>query len=262
LSGHPNGTVMKLAPEAAAEGVRLAVYDVLGSTNEESLRLARAGERGPLWLVAARQTAGRGRRGRAWISAPGNLHASLLLADPAPVARWHELSFVAALAAHDALVHLAPTLARRLTIKWPNDLLLNGRKVAGILVEGEVKDAAVTVGIGLNCCSHPATEPAANLAAAGTPLTREAVFGALSAAMLRRLRQWARGAGFQAVRGDWLARAGGLGEEIRVRLGDRDIRGRFEALDERGGLVVRLAAGNTTTIAAGDVILASPHLAQ
>src|SRR5690349_8150314 len=115
---------MKLDPGAV--GVRLLAHDVLDSTNVEALRLARQGEHGPLWITARRQTAGRGRRGRSWISEPGNLYATLLLTEPGPVEHWPQLSFVAALAAHDAIVEVAPELAARLAIKWPNDILLDG----------------------------------------------------------------------------------------------------------------------------------------
>src|SRR4051794_41853151 len=94
---------MQLDPTASAAGARLITHDTIGSTNAEALRLARDGERGPLWIVAKTQTAGRGRRGRAWVSEPGNLYASLLLTDPAPPERGPELSFVAALALHDAI---------------------------------------------------------------------------------------------------------------------------------------------------------------
>src|SRR5260221_3894918 len=95
---------MKLDARASVAGVRLVAHEVLGSTNAEALNLARQGERGPLWVVAERQTAGRGRRGRAWISQSGNLHASLLLTAPAPAEHWPQLSFVAALAIHDAIL--------------------------------------------------------------------------------------------------------------------------------------------------------------
>jgi BirA family biotin operon repressor/biotin-[acetyl-CoA-carboxylase] ligase len=128
---------MKLEPRASAAGVQLVAHDVLGSTNAEALRLARQGERGPLWITANRQTAGRGRRERSWISEPGNLYASLLLTAPSPAEHWPELSFVAALAIHDAIVEVAAELKSRLAIKWPNDLLLAGAKFAGILIEGE-----------------------------------------------------------------------------------------------------------------------------
>src|SRR5712692_7019656 len=249
---------MKLDPRATAAGMRLVAHEVLGSTNAEALSLARQGERGPLWITAERQSAGRGRRGRSWVSAPGNLYASLLLTDPAPPEHWPELSFVAALAIHDAVVEAAAAFKPLLAIKWPNDLLLSGKKFAGILIEGEGgEEGAVAIGIGVNCASHPAdTEhPATDLAAAGAALSPQALFGALSVKMAGRLAQWNRGEGFATVRADWLARAAGIGEEIRVSLADRELSGRFEALDQAGGLVLRLPNGKTETIAAGDVFL-------
>jgi BirA family biotin operon repressor/biotin-[acetyl-CoA-carboxylase] ligase len=206
-------------------------------------------------VVADRQTAGRGRRGRTWISPPGNLYASLLLTEAAPVEHWPELSFVAALAVHDTVVEVAPDLKTRLAIKWPNDLVLAGAKFAGILIEGE--NGAVAVGIGVNCADHPAgmDYPATDLAAAGAPVSPAALFGALSVKMIGRIAQWNGGEGFSTIRTDWLARAAGLGEEVRVRLADRDLTGRFEAIDPAGSLVLRLPTGKTTTIAAGDVFM-------
>jgi BirA family transcriptional regulator, biotin operon repressor / biotin---[acetyl-CoA-carboxylase] ligase len=130
--------------------------DTIDSTNAEALRRAWAGERGPLWIVAERQSAGRGRRGRSWVSPPGNLHATLLVSDPAPAALVPQLGFVAGLALHDAAAAAAPPLAPRLALKWPNDLLCGGRKIAGILVEGEGDPvAAAAIGFGVNCREHP-----------------------------------------------------------------------------------------------------------
>src|SRR5262245_20301979 len=256
---------MKLEPRATAAGVRLVAHEVLGSTNAEALNLARQGERGPLWVTADRQSAGRGRRGRAWISPPGNLYASLLLTGPAAAEHWPPLSFVAALAIHDAIVEVAAGLKPQLAIKWPNDLLLAGAKFAGILIEGEGGEGAVVIGIGVNCASHPAgtDHPATDLAAAGAHVSPETVLAALSVKMLGRLAQWNQGEGFSTIRADWLARAAGLGEDVRVRLADREIAGRFEALDERGGLVLRLPDGKATTVAAGDVFMqAAPQAAN
>jgi BirA family biotin operon repressor/biotin-[acetyl-CoA-carboxylase] ligase len=235
--------------------MRLATHPLLGSTNEEALRLAAQGVRGPLWIVAERQSAGRGRRGRAWISPAGNLYATLLLTDPAPIAARPQLSFVAALAMVDAIVSLAPALASRLAIKWPNDLMIAGGKVAGILLEGAGE--AVVVGIGVNCDCHPdGTEhPATDLAVAGASVAPAALLGALSRTMAGRLGQWRRGAGFADVRADWLAHAAGLGADIRVRLGERELCGRFEMLDEAGALVLRRPGGETATVAAGEVFL-------
>jgi len=296
---------MTLDPTAIRAGVRLAMFDTLGSTNAEALARARSGERGPLWIVARRQTAGRGRRGRAWLSEPGNLYATLLVTDPSPPPRAAELSFVAALAVTDALAEIAPALAppasisdsscaglarasimknkstqtmdcrvkpgnddpeslpplsaaghRRLSLKWPNDLLLDGAKVAGILVEGESgSPLAVAIGIGVNCAHHPdgVAYPASDLAAAGVATTPERVLAVLSRTLPARLAQWDRGAGFAPVRADWLRQAAGVGGHICVSIGEEAVAGRFAGLDAAGHLVLELADGSARTIAAGDV---------
>ena len=248
---------MKLDHAAARAGVRHVAHDTIASTNAEALALARQGEQGPLWVTARAQSAGRGRRGREWVSSPGNLFATLLLVDPCPPDRAPELSFVAALAVHDALTETAAGLGPRLSLKWPNDVLCDGAKLSGILIEGEGSGPAlnVAVGIGVNCAHHPSeTEyPATDLAASGAMVTTEALFGALSRMMLARLTQWNRGEGFDAVRGDWLKRAAGLGQPMRARLGTREVDGRFEALDAAGRLVLRRPDGAAEIIATGDV---------
>ncbi len=248
---------MQLHPAAAGQGVRLAVYQTVGSTNSEALLRAAAGETGPLWIVAERQTAGRGRRGRTWVSEAGNLYASLLLIDPSPSDRAAELSMVAALALRDAIVEIAPSLAPRLNFKWPNDLLLDGRKTAGILVEGEMSALrlAVAIGIGVNCAHHPdlASYPATSLAEAGVAIEPAPLFRAISAALPTRLSQWDEGRGFPAVRAEWLRAAAGLGHKIRVHLGDDEVAGCFENMDEKGRMMLRLPNGRLETIAAGDV---------
>jgi BirA family transcriptional regulator, biotin operon repressor / biotin---[acetyl-CoA-carboxylase] ligase len=248
---------MQLDPSAAAAGVRVVHHKTVGSTNSEALGLARNGECGPLWITARTQTAGRGRRGRSWVSEPGNLYASLLLTDPAPPDRAAELSLVAALAVHDAIGARTPGVSRRLTLKWPNDVLIDGNKFAGILIEGE--GVAVVIGIGVNCVHHPSGTafPATDLATAGVRAPSETVFGMLSAAMLQRLALWNRGADFAAIRADWLARAGGLGKPISVVTAEGAVEGRFEGIDERGHLVVRLVDGNSRTVVAGDVTMAA-----
>jgi BirA family transcriptional regulator, biotin operon repressor / biotin---[acetyl-CoA-carboxylase] ligase len=252
---------MQLDPRASAAGVRLIAHEVLVSTNAEALSLAGRGERGPLWIAAGRQTGGRGRRGRTWVSEPGNLFASLLLTDVAPAEHWPELAFVAALAIHDAVAEAAPALRPQLFIKWPNDLLLAGKKFSGILIEGEGGQGAVVVGIGVNCVSHPTDTdyPATDLAAAGAAVTAEALFTGLSAKMLGRIAQWNAGEHFSTIRADWLARAAGRGDLIRVRLADQELVGRFEDVDDAGRLVLSLPEGGRKTIAAGDVVeLAGP----
>jgi len=236
-------------------GVRHVSYGTLGSTNAEALARARAGEGGPLWITAARQSAGRGRRGAAWISEPGNLYATLLLTEPSPKDVAPQLSFVTALAVHDAVAECAPQLGPMLSVKWPNDLLLGGKKLVGILIEGESEPRfAVAIGIGVNCARHPddTRYPATDLVSAGAVVAPERLADVLSAAMQRRLAQWQRGARFADIRADWLKRAANLGKEIQVRLPERELTGRFEGVDELGRLLLRGPSG-PTVITAGEV---------
>jgi BirA family biotin operon repressor/biotin-[acetyl-CoA-carboxylase] ligase len=247
---------MRLDPTVAAAGVRLIALETIGSTNTEACALARAGERGPLWITAYTQTAGRGRRANVWISEPGNVYASLLLSG-VPRGRAGELAFVAGLGVYDAVAELAPRLAARLALKWPNDVLLAGAKLAGILIEAE-QDWAV-IGIGVNCAHHPRdiAQPATDLASAGAPLPAEVVFSRLSKTLHVRLWQWAEGAGFAAVRGDWLIRAAGVGKDIRVRLPTQELEGQFQGLDETGHLLLRLPDGNIQVVSSGEVFALS-----
>jgi BirA family biotin operon repressor/biotin-[acetyl-CoA-carboxylase] ligase len=251
--------MIRLDPRASAAGVRLLMHDVLASTNAEALKLARAGERGPLWIVAGRQTAGRGRRGRTWVSEPGNLFATLLLTGAGAPEYQPQLALVAALALHDAIVEIDEDLKRRLAIKWPNDLLLDREKLAGILVEAEgtQEEGAVAVGIGVNCASHPPDTdyPATDLRAAGTLISPAMLMEPLSVKMVGRLAQWNGGEGFSTVRADWMSRAAGIGQEIGVRLSDRELSGTFEGLDEAGHLVLRLPDGGGETVAAADIVM-------
>lgn len=243
----------------SAGGIPVVAFETVGSTNAEALSRARAGEMGPLWIVARRQTAGRGRRGRTWISEPGNLYASLVLSDPAPSSAIPGICFVAALALHDAVLDTAHGLApAQLRLKWPNDLLLDGRKIAGILVEGTSAaggPAAVVVGFGVNCKHHPANVeyPATDLAAAGFAVSAEMLLAALGSALRERLSEWNRGQNFASIRAAWLARAAGIGAAIEVRLANRMGAGVFETVDESGALVLKHADGSRETIAAGDV---------
>jgi len=236
-------------------GVRHKNYEALGSTNAEALALARAGERGPLWISARTQSAGRGRRGSHWVSPAGNLHATLLLSEPSQPAHAPQLSFVAALAVHDAVAATAPQLGPDLKVKWPNDLLVQNAKVAGILVEGESNPRfAVVIGIGVNCALHPDNTdyPAVDLAGLGALVVPDALLQELAEAMQKRLAQWKGGLGFSATRADWLKRAAGLGEILRVRLPERELYGRFQGLDDAGRLLLE-QAGTVTPVTAGEV---------
>jgi BirA family biotin operon repressor/biotin-[acetyl-CoA-carboxylase] ligase len=243
------------ASPARPESVRHVALESAGSTNAEALEHARAGERGPLWITAKTQTQGRGRSGRNWISPPGNLYATLLLTEPCAPAVAPQLAFVTGLAVHDAVAECACELASKLALKWPNDLLLDGEKLAGILIESETSPILqVAVGIGVNCMSHPAETlyPATDLSAHGMTVSADRLFAVLSQTMQRRLAQWDQGAGFAHIRMDWLDRAAGLRDTIRVRLPEREFSGRFEGLDDAGRLLVQ-ENGRITAITAGDV---------
>lgn len=245
---------------ALGEGWRRQHHPSVASTNALALQAARQGDPGRLWVTATEQVAGRGRRGRAWLSAAGNLHASLLLIDPAPPEIAASVSYVAGLALHHALSELAgPARAGGFKLKWPNDILYAGRKVAGILVEGEglVRGRqAVVVGIGVNCLSHPDlgdAYPSGDLASLGVPIDAEPLFTRLAARLAAGLDAWHRGQGFAAIRVDWLRRAVGLGQPVRANLPDRVVDGRFEDIDGQGRLVIRRRDGAQETISAGDV---------
>jgi BirA family biotin operon repressor/biotin-[acetyl-CoA-carboxylase] ligase len=236
-------------------GARHIIFETLGSTNAEALALARAGERGPLWITATTQSAGRGRRGSQWVSPAGNLHATLLLSEPSPLAQSPQLAFVAGLALHDAVADCAPEVGPLLQLKWPNDLLVDKAKVAGILIEGTSEPVfTVAIGFGVNCAIHPTDTiyPATDLAAIGALVVPDALFAVLTASMQTRLSQWGRGQGFAAIRADWLKRAAGLGDALQVRLPGRDLSGRFEGLDETGRLLLA-QNGAVTKITAGEV---------
>ena len=210
-----------------------------------------------MWITAARQTAGRGRRGNAWVSEPGNLYASLLLTDAAPAAHLPELCFVVALAVRDAVCMAAPHLASPVKLKWPNDLLLDGAKLAGILIEAESVGgkASIAAGIGVNCSHHPddVAYRATSLARHGPAVTPADLMAELSRTMPARLAQWDRGAGFAAIRAEWLSHAAGIGGDIHVRLSDRELTGTFETLDPAGRLILRLPGGLVEAITAGEV---------
>ncbi|MCI0735656.1 MAG: biotin--[acetyl-CoA-carboxylase] ligase [Beijerinckiaceae bacterium] len=221
---------------------------------------ARAGDAGQLWIVADTQTAGRGRHGRRWDSPLGNLHASLLLIDPAPPHKAPELGFVAGVAAAHALREILCG-DPRIAIKWPNDILYGGAKLGGILLESATLPNgrfACVAGIGTNCRKHPENlpYPATCLTAiTGHPVAPERVFAQLSASMAQWLDIWARGADFASIRAEWLCLAAGLGARINVVLPSHTLEGTFETIDATGRLVLAQPSG-TQMIEAGDVFFA------
>jgi BirA family biotin operon repressor/biotin-[acetyl-CoA-carboxylase] ligase len=229
-------------------------HQELDSTNSEARRLAEAGEPGPVWISAARQSAGRGRRGRAWDSGEGNLAATLLLRPRSQLSVTGQLSFVAALATAEMAAHFAPSAA--ITVKWPNDVLAEGKKLAGILLEsgGAPEGNWLAIGIGVNLASFPeGTEfPATALAQLGvaTPSSEDAL-SILAARFACWYDAWMED-GFEIVRAAWLARASGLGAPIRARLPSETRTGIFEGIDEGGALLLN-EQGRVRAIAAGEV---------
>ena len=238
-------------PKGWPDEVRLLRFDLLDSTNEEARRLAATGDIGPVWIAARMQSKGRGRRGNSWISEPGNLFATLLMS--APNATAAQLGFAASLATADMVASY--TTLPRVRLKWPNDVLLDNRKVAGILLEA-VGPETVAIGIGINLAHHPEdTEtPAVSVkSATGHAVDPDDALGNLAARFAAWYGTW-RSHGFAGLKPHWLKRASGLGGPIRARLVDREIKGVFEDLDHDGALLLRSDAG-LTRITAAEVFL-------
>jgi BirA family transcriptional regulator, biotin operon repressor / biotin---[acetyl-CoA-carboxylase] ligase len=230
-----------------------------GSTNADALAAAHAGDAGMLWITATRQNKGKGRQGRAWVSEPGNLFASLLLIDPArSAAALGTLPLAVACGAHAALAGL-PGMARHdLKIKWPNDILADGKKICGILLESAVLEdgrLAVAIGIGVNCAHHPepALYQAVDLAKLGIDILPDTLFPILASSVAAILDAWDHGRGFPQIRNEWLRLARGVGGAMSVNLPDGAIHGRFDDIDGQGRLVLTLQNGQTRFISAGDV---------
>ena len=253
-----------LGPRAIAAGYKLAASERTGSTNTDAIESARSGERGPIWFVTAEQTAGRGRRQRAWVSPRGNLAASVLeVLDIAPAVAA-TIGFAAGLAEEAALEKVSIEAAMRLgpdrpryTLKWPNDVLANGKKLVGIGLEAEaVGDRlAIVVGIGTNIVAAPegTPTPAVSLAALGVQISAEELFSALTDTWVEFRGIWDDGRGFAEIRKLWLERAARLGEPIAIHTGTTVLEGIFDTIDDTGCLIVRTAEGRRVPIAAGEV---------
>ena len=255
-----------MPPAALPPGYALIALDEAGSTNDEAKERAVHGAPDGTVVWARQQRAGRGRRGRIWVSPPGNLYVSVILRPACETRSVAQLSFVAALAVLDLLDGLLPGRAR---CKWPNDVLVDGGKVAGILLESALGPGGrvdwVVLGVGVNLASHPGLEgpiPSTSLAEAGGPmLVPEDALPSVLAALAQRRQEWET-QGFAAVRRAWIARAHGLGGPVTVTNGDKQLAGVFEGLDEEGALVLAQADGARLSIAAGDVIFGDAEAAH
>jgi BirA family biotin operon repressor/biotin-[acetyl-CoA-carboxylase] ligase len=235
-------------------------HDALPSTSDEAKRLASAGAPHGTLVQALSQTAGRGRLNRQWVSPAGNLYMSVILRPRVTAIRGTELGFVASLAVADAISEMAPD-PRAVRLKWPNDVLLNDAKLAGILLETELGPdnllAWVVLGIGINILSTPddTPYPATCLAEQGTPPSLDSVLAILCTALNQRLDIWERD-GFDQIRGDWVMRSRGVGMPIRLKIGTETISGRFHDLDRDGALLLE-CEGSIRRITAGDVHFAA-----
>jgi BirA family transcriptional regulator, biotin operon repressor / biotin---[acetyl-CoA-carboxylase] ligase len=259
-----------LGPRAVSAGYRLTAFESTGSTNTEAVAHARAGECGPMWFVTSEQTAGRGRRNRAWIAPRGNLASSILEVIDVSPAVAATLGFAAGLAIETALQKVSIEASLRsagsehmkFSLKWPNDVLAGQKKLVGIGLEAEAVAGdrlAVVVGIGTNVVAAPegTPTPATSLAALGVHIGAEELFAELSDAWAEFRGLWDNGRGFDEIRRLWLARATGLGRGVAIHTGGSIVEGIFDTIDEQGCMIVRTLDGKRVPISAGDVYFGS-----
>ena len=221
--------------------IELAEVD---STNAEALRRAAAGDLGPVWIRADRQSHGRGRSGRSWQSIDGNLAATLLFSPCCQPSQLYQLALLTGVAAHDAVARqLADTSGAGLRLKWPNDILVGDAKLGGILVESSTfaGRTLAAIGVGINIVAAPDVpeRKVASLARLGARPSPELLLSALAEQMENWLRVWQSGAGFSSIRRGWLDRAGPIGEPMTVHTGTATVAGMYAGIDETGALLLQ-----------------------
>ena len=240
------------------QGYGLHILESVDSTLNEAARLAPTLS-GPLWILAREQTAARGRRGRAWRAPRGNLSSTLVFRPDDPPERAALRSFVAALALYDAVVAVTGR-SGGLALKWPNDVLMNGGKLAGILLESSGQGGTVShlaIGIGVNLSAAPpadqvepgAVRPVSLISESGVAVTPDDFLTELAAAFAQHEAQF-QTMGFGPIRTAWLDRAARLGQEITARTTTSETTGRFETIDNDGNLVLRSGSTRVTIPAA------------
>ena len=239
---------------------RILRLDEIDSTNAEAMRLAGSGERGPLWIIADRQTAARGRSGRSWTSADGNLAASYLFDPCCRVEDLHQLALLTGVAVHSAVRRATGHPIAGLRLKWPNDVLIGAAKAGGILVETTSFNgrSIAVIGIGLNigCAPHIDGRSVTRLQAFAPALDRDLMFHTLRMEIEDWVAIWRAGAGFHDIRTAWLERAGVIGERLTVNSGKGLIEGNYIGIDENGALLLRNPDGLVRRLTYGDVSLA------
>lgn len=242
------------APQPVAPaGCHLIAFDSVGSTNEEAKALALAGAESGTVVWAREQTAGRGRHGRSWASPPGNLYLSVILRPDCRPADAPQLGFVTGVALAETLRRLSDI---PVALKWPNDLLANGKKASGILLESAADADGrldwLVIGVGVNVASSPADLPdSSSLSEAGAAITVDDLLSAFLERLFWHIGQW-QTQGFAAVRERWMSFALPVGTQMRVKLPDGDALGRFSGIDERGSLLLG-SDGDVRRIDMGDV---------
>lgn len=234
----------------------------VSSTNDICFEKARAGEEGGLWITGARQLKGRGRRGRSWVSETGNLYASLMLINPAAPDMTGSLPLAAAVAVNRAINRVMAEGVNEAEIKWPNDILIDHKKVSGMLLETEELQRqcrCVVIGCGVNVAHHPGEGlyPTTSLHEQGIPISPVQLFSHLFDEMSDIIGLWDEGRGIATIRKLWLESAAGIGENINVNLPNASISGQFVGLADNGNLILRLENGDQMSIAAGDVFMPS-----
>lgn len=223
-------------------GVGREVFETLDSTNAEAIRRAVAGERGPLWIVSKEQTKGRARRGRTWVQGSGQFSATLLMRPEGGPDQAALRSFIAALALREALIEVTD-LTKQLSLKWPNDVLLNDKKLAGILLESG--QGYLCVGIGVNLTITPDIDPSEQTT---PPISLNTIIEPLDfltplAAAFQRWETRFVQYGFAPIRQEWLNHATRLGEQITAKMVNRTETGTFETVDETGAIVLNTPKG-------------------
>ncbi len=236
-------------------------FATIDSTNSEAQRRVAAGERGPLWIRADRQLTGRGRSGRVWSSPPGNFSATYVFTPGCPLEHLHQLSFVVSLAAHDTIAHHLASAAEiaHCSLKWPNDVLIEGAKVGGILVESSVVgcEAVAMIGCGLNIAVRPPVDgrDVTALADHGACPTPAAFLAHLDRELQLWLGRWRRCEGFAVIRDAWLDRAHPIGASLVVNASGDEATGAFHGLAEDGALLLAATDGTVQRFHFGDVAL-------
>jgi len=241
---------------------RQLALETCASTNAYALSLARQGEPSNLWVTAKTQTAGKGSRGRDWTCIQGNLFTSLLLRDAAPIKKLYQLTFIASIAVSDAISEFSLSTsfpAQNPAHKWPNDVLLNGKKCSGILLESQMNgdESVVVIGIGVNCGAHPGgnlLHKATSLIDEGIKVSVDELVLAIAKHMAHHISLWESGNNFAAIRNVWLEKAYGVGEQITIQLpGKPLLEGVFSGLNDEGQLLLEMASGAVETISTADI---------